>query len=67
MNKVQKIKSADKGGLHQWLQVALFALYAFNVGPVDVTYISRSLVDIGIDFPFPIYLSPARSREGTSE
>ena len=30
LNKVQKIKSADKVRLHQWLQGVFFALYAWN-------------------------------------
>ena len=58
LNKVQKIKSADKGSLHQWLQGIFSALYAWNVGPVDGTDISLSVVYIGREFPFPIYLSP---------
>ena len=37
LNKVHKINSVDKGSLHQWLPGVLFALYAFNAGPVDVT------------------------------
>ena len=67
MKKAQKIKSAEKGSLHQWLQGVLFALYTWNAGPVDGTEIDWSVVAIGIDFPFLINLSPARSREGTSE
>ena len=62
MNKSQKINSADKGILHQWLQGVLFALYAWNVGPVDGTDIAQSVVDIGIKLPFPIELSTERSR-----
>ena len=65
--KVQKIKSADKGSFLQWLQGMLFALCAWNSGPVYGTDIAQSVVDIGIDFPFPIDLSPASSREGISE
>ena len=42
-------------------------MYAWNAGLVDGTDISQSLVDIGRDLPFPIYLSPERLREGTSE
>ena len=34
LNKFQKINSADKVSLHQWMQGAFFALYAFNIGPV---------------------------------
>ena len=45
-NKEQNIKSEEKGILHQWLQGALFALYAWNSGPVDRTEINRSVVAI---------------------
>ena len=65
-NKVQKIKSADKGSLHQWLQGVLFALYAWNEGPVDGTDIARSVVAIGREFQFPIDLSTSRSSEVNS-
>ena len=41
LNKINMINSADKGGLHQWLQGVLFALYAWNAGPVDGTDIAR--------------------------
>ena len=67
LNKVHKIHSVDKGSLHQWLQGVLFALYAWNAGPVDGTNISQSVVAIGREFPFPIDLSPSSSRLGTSE
>ena len=56
-NKAQKINSADKVSLHQWLQGVLFALYAWSAVPVDRTDIARSVVAIGIVFPFLIYLS----------
>ena len=49
------------------MQGILFALYAWNAGPVDGTDITISVVDINREFPFIIDLSPARSREGTSE
>ena len=67
MNKVQKINSADKGSLHQWLQGVFFVLYDCNSGPVDETDIDQSLVAIGREFPFLIELSPERSREGNLE
>ena len=41
-----------------------FALYNFNAVPVDGTYIDQSVVSIGIYLPFPIDLSPSRSRGG---
>ena len=66
MNKVQKIKSVDKGSLNQCFQGVFFALYAWNAGPVDRTEIDLSVVAIGREFPFPIKLSPARLRKGTS-
>ena len=47
LNKVQEINSAEKGSIHQWLQGVLFALYAWNTGPVDGTDIARSVVAIG--------------------
>ena len=39
LKKLQKINSMDKGSLQQWLQGLLFALYAWNAGPVDGTEI----------------------------
>ena len=41
LNKVQDIKSADKGSLHQWLQGIFFALYTWNTGPIDGTDIAQ--------------------------
>ena len=67
LNKVQKINSAEKVSLHQWLQGVFFSLYACNVGLVDGTDIARSVVYIGREFPFHIELSPSRSRDDTSE
>ena len=43
-----------------------FSLYAYNLGLVDGTCIYQLVVDIVRELPFPIYLSPSRSREGTS-
>ena len=40
LNKVKKIKSEDKGSLHQWLQRGVF-MYACNAGLVDRTDISQ--------------------------
>ena len=56
LNKVNKINSADKVRLHQWLQGVLFALYDWNAGPVDGTDIYRSVLDIGRELPFTIDL-----------
>ena len=67
MNNVQKINSADKGSLHQWLQGVFFALYNWNTHLVYGTDIDLSVLAIGREFPFTIDLSPARLREGTSE
>ena len=67
LNKAQKINSVEKFSLHQWLQGVFFAFYAWNVGPVDGTYIAQSVVDIRRELPFQIYLSPEMSREGNSE
>ena len=47
LNKIQKINSEYKGSLHKWLQGVLFALYAWNSGPLNGTDISQSTVDIG--------------------
>ena len=60
LNKVHTINSADKGSLHQWLQFVLFALYAWNAGPVDGTDISRSVVAIRREFSFTMDLSPSK-------
>ena len=46
LNKLQKINSADKGGLRQWLQGVFFSLYDWNSVPVDGTNITLSVVDI---------------------
>ena len=43
-NKLHKKKSEDKGRINQWVQRVFFALYAWNSGPVDGTYISLSVV-----------------------
>ena len=59
LNKVQKINLAEKVILHQWLQGVSFTLYAWNAVPVEGTNISISVVVIGRELPFPIYLSPA--------
>ena len=67
LNKVQKINSAYKVILHQWLQGVFSALYAWNAGPVDGTDVYQSVVYIVREFPFPFYLSLSRLREGTSE
>ena len=67
LNKVHKKNSVYRGSLHQYPQSVLFALYAWNAGPVYGTDIDRSLVAIGRELPFPIDLSPSRLREGTSE
>ena len=42
-------------------------MYTWYAGLVDITDISQSVVDIGRDFPFPIYLSSERLREFNSE
>jgi len=34
LNKVQKINTANKQSYHQWIQGILFALYAWNAGPI---------------------------------
>ena len=67
MNKLQKINSADKGILRQWLQGVFSVLYDWNAGPVYGTDISLSVVDIRRKLPFPIDLSPEISRGVTSE
>ena len=67
LNKLKKINSEDKGSLHQCLQGILFALNAWNSGPVDGTDIAQSVVAIGRESPFPIDPSPESLREGTSE
>ena len=45
----------------------IFALYAWDSSPVDITDISQSVVDIYREFPFPIEISPARPSKGNSE
>ena len=63
LNKVQKINLEEKASLNQWLKGVLFALYAWNAGPVDGTDIDLSVAAIGREFPFKIDPSPARLRE----
>ena len=67
LENVQNIKLADKGSIHQYLQGVFFALYDWNAGPVYGTDASRRILALGIELPFPIELSLARSTEGTSE
>ena len=67
LNKEKIINSADKGIIHQLPQGVFFALYDCNSVPVDGTDLDLSVVAIGIELPFPIDLSPARPRKGTSE
>ena len=57
LNKVECINTADKGSYHQWWQGVMFALYAWNASPINGTYISRSFVAVGQEFPFPIDMS----------
>ena len=68
LNKVQTINTADKQSFHQWHQGVMFALYAWNAGPIDGTDIPRSVAAIGREFPFPIDLTNgATPRDGISE
>ena len=67
LKKVQKIHAADLQDLTQWKQGTLFACYGWNASPIDGTDIPRCVAAIGRDFPFPIDLSPALSREGVHE
>ena len=67
LKNVHRIKSVEKGSLHECLQGVLFALYDWNTGPVDQTEITQLVVAIGKEFPFTLDLFPERSREVTSE
>lgn len=67
LNKVEKINTAAHKSYHQWLQGVMFALYAWNAGPIDGTDIARSFAAIGREFPFPIDLSAGAPREGSAE
>ena len=58
--KVQKIKIADKGRIHQLFQGVLFELYAWNADPVYRTDRAWSMIDIYREFPLTINLSQAR-------
>ena len=46
---------------------SIFSLYSWNACPVGVNDIFWSVLEIFIEFPFLIDLSPARSRKVTSE
>jgi hypothetical protein len=65
LNKVQRINTADTGSLFRWKQGVLFSFYAWNASPIDGTDISRCLVAISRDFPFPIDIEATVMR-GTS-
>ena len=67
MNKVQKINLSDKGSLNQYLQGLLFTLCAWNAGSGYGTDITWSVLSIGIELPFLIFLSPEMSEKGTSQ
>ena len=67
LNKVETINTADKESFHQWLQGVLFALYAWNAGPIDGTDVPRSYAAIGREFPFPIDLSPDTPTDVTGD
>jgi hypothetical protein len=54
LNKVQKINTADTQSFTQWVQGALFAVYAWNAAPIDGTNIMRSFAAKARVFPFPI-------------
>ena len=58
LNRVQKINSAYKGSLHQWLRVVFFELCDCNAGPVYGIGIARSVLNIDRELPFPVDLSP---------
>ena len=49
------------------VSTSIFPLYAWNAGPVDGTDIYQSVVSISRELPFRIVVSPAMSRESTSE
>ena len=57
LNKVKRINTADKGSFHQWLQGVMFAIYGWNVAPIDGTDLSWSFVAVGQEFPFPVDMS----------
>jgi hypothetical protein len=67
LNKVQRINTADVASMFRWKQGALFALYAWNASPIDGTDISRSIVAIGREFPFPIDIEPTINHEALTE
>jgi hypothetical protein len=54
LNRVQQINTAETGSFFQWKQGVTFALYGWNVGPMDGTDIPRSVGAIGQTFPFPL-------------
>jgi hypothetical protein len=67
LNKVESINSADVGSLFRWKQGVLFAIYAWNAGPIDGTDIPRSLAAVGRQFPFPIDITNASPRDSATE
>jgi hypothetical protein len=54
LKRVQQINTAETGSFFQWKPGVTFALYGWNVGPIDGTNIPRSVGAIGCDFPFPL-------------
>jgi len=53
-NEVESINVADTGPLSLRQQGVMFALCAWNAGPVDGTNISQSLAVLSGEFPFPV-------------
>ena len=54
LNKALRITTNDRSDICVWLEAAFLALYAWNCCPIDRTDISRALVAIGRELPFPI-------------
>ena len=66
LEKGTEDKLSGKGYASPIVTRSIFLLYAWNEGLVDGTDIAKSLVAIGIEFPYPIELSPERSQEFNS-
>ena len=63
LNKIEAINTAETG-ITKWRQGVLYALYAWNAGPIAGTDVSRAFAAKAREFPFPIEL---QDRPGNPE
>ncbi len=66
VTKGLKIMCNERDSVRVALEAILLVLYAWNSCPVPGTDISRSLVDVGREFAFPINYSSGKHWDLTS-